>query len=186
MKEVYISVDVEATGPVPPTYSLLSIGAVPIDTVESTFYIEIQPLNANFVPTAMQVVGRPLEQFQKTGKPPKDAMLAFRNWIEVMAGDAKPAFVGFNATFDWAFVNFYFQEYLGANPFGIGGIDIKAFYMGLSGCAWQDTKSSKIPSKFKGKSRHTHNALDDAIEQAEMFQRMRERAAQKESARDRV
>ena len=89
-------------------------------------------------------------------------------------------FVGFNATFDWAFVNFYFQEYLEENPFGIGGIDIKAFYMGLSGCAWEDTKSSKIPSKFKGKSRHTHNALDDAIEQAEMFQRMRERAAEKD------
>jgi ribonuclease T len=180
MKEVYISVDVEAAGPVPPTYSLLSIGAVPIDTLESTFYIEIQPINANCVPAAMQVVGRPLEQFQKTGKPPRDAMPAFRDWIEAIATGAKPVFVGFNAAFDWAFVNFYFQEYLGENPFGIGGIDIKAFYMGLSGCAWEETKSSKIPSKFKGKSRHTHNALDDAIEQAGMFQRMRERAGRKE------
>jgi ribonuclease T len=52
--------------------------------------------------------------------------------------------------------------------------------MGMSGCAWEDTKSSKIPSEFKGKSRHTHNALDDAIEQAEMFQRMHERAGRKE------
>jgi ribonuclease T len=180
MKEVYISVDVESAGPVPPSYSLLSIGAVPIDKPDSTFYIEIQPINANFVPSAMQVVGRPLEQFQKTGKPPRDAMTAFRDWIEAMAKGAKPVFVGFNATFDWAFVNFYFQEYLGENPFGIAGIDIKAFYMGLSGCAWEDTKSSKIPSEFKGKSRHTHNALDDAIEQAEMFQRMHERAGRKE------
>jgi ribonuclease T len=179
MKEVYISVDVEAAGPVPPTYSLLSIGAVPIDTLESTFYIEIQPINANFVPGAIQVVGRPLEQFQKTGKSPREAMEAFRDWIEAVAKDAKPVFVGFNATFDWAFVNFYFHEYLGDNLFGIGGIDIKAFYMGLSGCAWEDTKSSKIPSKFKGKSLHTHNALDDAIEQAEMFQHLRERAARK-------
>ena len=106
-------------------------------------------------------------------------MMAFREWTDAIAGEANPVFVGFNATFDWAFINFYFQEYLRENPFGIGGIDIKAFYMGLSGCAWEDTKSSKIPSKFKGKSRHTHNALDDAIEQAEMFQRMRERAAAK-------
>jgi DNA polymerase III epsilon subunit-like protein len=179
MKEVYISVDVEAAGPVPPTYSLLSIGAVPIDKPSSTFYIEIQPINTNFVPAAMQVVGRSLEQFQKTGKPQRDAMTAFSDWIEAMAKGAKPVFVGFNATFDWAFVNFYFHEYLGENPFGIGGIDIKAFYMGLSGCAWEDTKSSKIPSRFKGESVHTHNALDDAIEQAEMFHRMRERAAGK-------
>ena len=179
MKEIYISVDVEAAGPVPPTYSLLSIGAVAVDTPDSTFYVEIQPINANFVPAAMQVVGRTLEQFQKTGKPPRDAMMAFREWTDAIAGEANPVFVGFNATFDWAFINFYFQEYLRENPFGIGGIAIKAFYMGLSGCAWEDTKSSKIPSKFKGKSRHTHNALDDAIEQAEMFQRMRERAAAK-------
>jgi hypothetical protein len=29
--------------------------------------------------------------------------------------------------------------------------------------------------ELKGSARHTHNALDDAIEQAEMFRRMRER-----------
>ena len=180
MKEVYISVDVEAAGPVPPTYSLLSIGAVVVDKPDSTFYVELQPINANFVPAAMEVVGRTLEDFQKAGKAPKEAITAFRDWIDTIAGDAKPVFVGFNATFDWAFVNFYFQEHLGENPFGIAGIDIKAFYMGLSGCAWEDTKSSKIPSELKGKSRHTHNALDDAIEQAEMFQRMRERSRSKE------
>src|SRR4051812_26306791 len=119
MEEVYISVDVEAAGPVPPTYSLLSIGAVVVDKPDSTFYVEIQPINANFVPAAMQVVGRTLEQFQKTGKPPRDAMTAFREWTNAIAGDAKPVFVGFNATFDWAFINFYFQEYLRENPFGI-------------------------------------------------------------------
>jgi DNA polymerase III epsilon subunit-like protein len=180
MKEIYFSVDVEAAGPVPPTYSLLSIGAVRTDKPDSTFYIEIQPINKNYVPAAMEVVGRKLEEFQTSGKPPRDAMAAFRDWIVTIAKDAKPLFVGFNGTFDWAFVNFYFQEYLGENPFGIGGIDIKSLYMGLSGCAWEGTKSSKIPAKFKGKTRHTHNALDDAIEQAEMFERMRERTAKEE------
>lgn len=180
MKELYISVDVEAAGPVPPTYSMLSVGAVVIDSPESTFYVEIQPINSQFVAAAMEVVGRTLDEFQKSGKPPRDAMTAFRDWIAAAARNAKPVFVGFNGTFDWAFVNFYFQEYLGENPFGIGGIDIKSFYMGLSGCGWKDTKSSKIPSRFKGKSRHTHNALDDAIEQAEMFRRMRARTTKKE------
>lgn len=179
MKEVYFSVDVEAAGPMPPTYSLLSMGAVRTDKPDSTFYVELQPINENSVPAAMEVVGRALQEFQKSGKPPRDAIIAFRDWIAATARDAKPVFVGFNGTFDWAFVNYYFQEYLGENPFGIGGIDIKSFYMGLSGCAWEDTKSSKIPSKFKGKSRHTHNALDDAMEQAEMFQRMREHAAER-------
>ncbi|PYI50016.1 MAG: DNA polymerase III subunit epsilon, partial [Verrucomicrobia bacterium] len=91
---------------------------------------------------------------------------------------AKPVFVGFNATFDWAFVNFYFHEYLGENPFGFGGIDIKSYYMGMMGCAWEDTRSSRIRSELKGPSPHTHNALDDAVEQAEMFRRMRLKSAE--------
>src|SRR4051812_8880275 len=115
MKEVYISVDVEAAGPMPPTYSLLSVGAVPINDPDSTFYIEIQPINENFVPAAMRVVGRTLEAFQKTGASPRDAMTAFRDWIAAIAKDARPVFVGFNATFDWAFVHFYFLEYVGEN-----------------------------------------------------------------------
>jgi hypothetical protein len=67
---------------------------------------------------------------------------------------------------------------LGENPFGIGGIDIKSYYMGLSGCTWGDTRSSRIPAEFKGSSlRHTHDALDDAIEQAELCQRIRAKSA---------
>lgn len=175
MNEIYISVDVEAAGPLPPNYSLLAIGAVRIDEPDCTFYTEIQPINANSVPAAMEVVGRTLEQFQKSGKTPIKAMTAFGDWITATTEGGKPVFVGFNGMFDWAFVNYYFQEYLKTNPFGIGGIDIKSFYMGLSGSSWEDTKSSKIPPEFRGKSPHTHNALDDAIEQAEMFRRMRVR-----------
>ena len=57
-------------------------------------------------------------------------------------------------------------------------IDIKSYYMGMTGCAWEDTRSSRIRSELKGPSPHTHNALDDAVEQAEMFKRMREKARQ--------
>jgi hypothetical protein len=29
-----------------------------------------------------------------------------------------------------------------------------------------------LPAKYRGKAKHTHNALDDAIEQGEMFESM--------------
>ena len=178
MREVYISVDVEAAGPLPPTYSMLSLGAVVVGDPQATFYVELRPVNDKSVPGAMKVVGRTLQDFARDGSDPKDAMVAFREWLSSVAKAGKPVFVGFNATFDWAFVNFYFHQYLGENPFGIGGIDIKSYYMGLSGCAWEDTRSSRIPGEFQGSSlRHTHNALDDAIEQAELFRRMREKFA---------
>jgi ribonuclease T len=176
VREIYISVDVEAAGPVPPAFSMLSLGAVVVNDPKKTFYVELKPVNDKFVPDAMKVVGRTLQDFAKTGRDPKDAMTAFRDWLISVAKAAKPVFVGFNATFDWAFVNFYFHQYLGENPFGFGGIDIKSFYMGMTGCGWEDTRSSRIRTELKGPSRHTHNALDDAIEQAEMFQRMMRKA----------
>lgn len=179
MKEVYISVDIEAAGPIPAAYSMLSLGAVVVDDPEQTFYVELKPVNGRSVPDAMKVVGRSLEDFADHGLSPKDAMASFRDWLAKIAKTKKPVFVGFNATFDWAFVNFYFHEFLGENPFGFGGIDIKSYYMGMTACTWEDTKSSHIDKEFKGPSPHTHNALDDAIEQAEMFRRMRKKTAGK-------
>jgi ribonuclease T len=179
VREAYISVDVEAAGPLPPSYSMLSLGAVAVDNPKATFYVELRPVNDASVPAAMKVVGRSLQDFAQAGRDPKEAMAAFRDWLSSVAKDGKPVFVGFNATFDWAFVNFYFHEYLGENPFGIGGIDIKSYYMGMSGGTWEDTRSSRMPKELKDSSpRHTHNALDDAIEQAELFRRMRQKSAE--------
>jgi hypothetical protein len=44
MKEVYISVDIEAAGPVPATYSMLSLGAALVHDLQTNFYVEFQPL----------------------------------------------------------------------------------------------------------------------------------------------
>src|SRR5262249_1297362 len=153
----YISVDIEASGPTPPTYSMLSLGAVTVYDPHATFYVELRPINDKSIPEAMSVIGRTLADFRKTGRAPKAGMIAFRDWINSVASTRRPVFVGFNATFDWAFVTFYFHRYLGENPFGFGGLDIKSYYMGIAGCMWEDTRSSRIPSKLKGSRRHTHN-----------------------------
>jgi DNA polymerase III epsilon subunit-like protein len=179
VREVYISVDVEAAGPVPSTYSMLSLGAAVVGDPNATFYVELRPVNDASVAGAMKVVGRALQDFARVGRDPKEAMAGFRDWLASVAEDAKPVFVGFNATFDWGFVNFYFHQYLGENPFGIGGVDIKSYYMGLSGGTWEDTRSSRIAKEFRDSAHHhTHNALDDAIEQAEIFRRMRQKSTE--------
>ena len=69
----------------------------------------------------------------------------------------------------WAFVNWYFHVFLGANPIGMGALDIKACDMGLSGVAWAETSSSRLPKEFRSSRAQTHNALDDAIAEAEIF-----------------
>ncbi len=173
-EEAYISVDVEAAGPVPGEYSMLSLGACLVNTPEVTFYAEFRPINDRFVSAALKVSGLTLEQLAKTGRDPAGTMRTFHDWVREVAKDQIPVFVGFNASFDWSFVNWYFHVFVGENPFGISALDIKSYYMGLSGCFWKETTLGNLPQQFQPSHQHTHNALDDAIAQAEIFKKLLE------------
>lgn len=173
-REVLISVDIEASGPIPGRYSMLALGACVVDAPYMKFYGELKPISDAAVYEAMAVVKRTIKDFKKTGEAPIKVMRGFSQWILRVCKGRKPVFLGFNATFDWAFVNWYFHTYLGKNPFGFGGVDIKSYYMGLSNCSWEDTRSSRLPKTvIKGVLPHSHNALDDAIEQAQIFKAIR-------------
>jgi DNA polymerase III epsilon subunit-like protein len=170
---VYISVDIEAAGPVPGLYSMLALGACVVDRPEEAFYAELRPITDAFVPQALQVGGLSMERLREEGRDPAEAMAAFRRWLrDRVTGVLRPVFVAFNNSFDWAFVNWYFHRFLGENPFGIGGVDIKAYYMGLAGCAWGETTSSRLPVRFRSTLPQTHNALDDARAQADVFAKL--------------
>lgn len=167
-EEVFISVDIEAAGPIPPDYSMLSLGCCLVDDPDKSFYVEFKPISDNFVPEAIRVSGFDLDHLKQTGTAPKAGMTNLDEWISANSGDKKPIFVGFNASFDWAFVNYYFLHFLHRNPFGIGGIDIKALYMGASGCSWDATRSSQFPVETQDAS-DKHDALADARHQAKLF-----------------
>lgn len=171
-QEVYISVDIETAGPIPGEFSMLSLGACVVGDEALRFYAELQPINSNAIPKALEISGFTLEQLSEKGEAPKIAMNKFRDWLKEVRGTRKPVFVGFNAAFDWSFINWYFVKFLGDNPFGFAALDIKAYYMGLSGCRWSETTSSQLPAEFQPSKSGTHNALDDAVAQAEMFKKM--------------
>jgi DNA polymerase III epsilon subunit-like protein len=156
---------------------MLSIGACDVDNLERSFYVELKPIKDNANPAAMAVSKLSLETLKVKGKDPATAMSQFNSWTNQIAGERIPVFVGFNASFDWAFVNWYFHKDLDDNPFGIGALDIKAYYMGLSGCTWTETRSSKLPAEFKQSISSTHNAMDDARAQAQIFRKMLARGA---------
>ena len=168
-REAFISVDVEASGPVPPEFSLMSIGACRVDDLERDFYCELKPLNMNADPAALAVTGFSLEGLQQTGLDPVAAMEQFGGWLNgTLAPDEEPIFTGFNAGFDWSFVNYYFHRFIGRNPFGFAPLDIKSLYMGAAHCSWSDTRSSRMPIAPQAKERK-HNALADAKFQAGLF-----------------
>ena len=172
MQETYISVDIEAAGPIPGEYSLLSIGASVVGDSSRNFYAELQPINMNSVPEALAITGFSLTVLAKEGEEPAIAISRFQDWIHTIA-PKHSVFVGFNAAFDWSFINWYFHKYIGVNPFGFAPIDIKSYYMGLSGCNWSQTTSSKLPEYYQPVEQNTkHNALSDALSQAEIFEKL--------------
>ena len=174
--DIFVSIDVETAGPIPGEYSLLSIGACAIFDVAQTFACELKPINHNADPKALEVTGFSLDELVKTGLDPKEAMCCFGDWASGLAGvDETLVFVGFNAPFDWSFVNYYFHRFIGKNPFGFAALDIKAYYMGATGCSWADTRSSRMAEALKPRRTGDHQALHDAQYQAELFRLIRDR-----------
>lgn len=169
--KAYICVDVETAGPIPSLYALLSIGACTIGAPRQTFYVELKPDKNLTDPEAMGIHKLELEKLRQDGLPPEEALTRFSDWVmKVIPPGRKPVFLAFNAPFDWMFIQDYFIRYLGENPFGHSAIDIKAVYMGFSRKPWVETSGKNLHNIFNHSKELTHNALEDAIEQAVIFE----------------
>jgi ribonuclease T len=178
--ETFISVDVETAGPNPSDYSLLTIGACAILDRPSTFYVEIKPVNMNFVPEALAVSRLSMERLAERGLEPPEAMKRFETWLKgEVPAEQKPIFIAFNAPFDWMFVNDYFHRYLGHNPFGYAALDIKSYFMGLAGVSFTETSMQQVGPRYLGSQQLTHHSLRDAMDQADIFRKMHAEALHK-------
>lgn len=169
--ETFISVDVEAAGPIPGKYSLLSIGACVVGDSAKNFYAELKPINFNSLPEALAVAGFDLHELDRTGLDPHEALEQFETWLRSVTLDQQPPiFVGYPLAFDWMFVAYYFQHFLGRNPFGYQGLDIKSYNMGRTGSRWDQSGLDHTGKPFVIDL--THNAREDAIAQAKVFEHM--------------
>lgn len=168
--ETYISVDVETAGPVPSQYALLSIGACLVESITTSFYVELKPDRDEAVPQALAISGFTLDGLRENGCHPLQAMQSFEDWVHsVVPHGFRPVLVALNAPFDWSFVNDYFYRYLGRNPFGHSALDIKAYFMGFSSSMWSETSLKHISAYLSQETTLAHNALHDAQDQARIF-----------------
>lgn len=173
--ETLISVDVETAGPVPRLYSMLSIGACFVEEPTRTFYIELKPEVPDFLEAAMSISGLSFAELEEGGTDPAEGMREFESWLSTeVPGDSLPVFVGFNAPFDWMFVDDYFHRLLGRNPFGHTALDIKSYALGVLGGSWTETSMRYLSPRFLGGRKLAHNALGDAQDQAELFRAIRD------------
>ncbi len=74
-------VDVEADGPIPGEYSMISFGAVIVDkSLDKTFYGKLKPISEKFIPEALAVSGRTREQ-TLLHSDPTSVMQEFTDWL---------------------------------------------------------------------------------------------------------
>ena len=154
-------VDIEADGPIPGDYSMISFGAVLIDEkLETTFYGKLKPISQNFIPEALAVSGFSREETFGFDDPIA-VMQAFENWIKQYA-KGRPVFVSDNNGFDWMFICWYFHHFLQRNPFGFSSRRLADLYCGLQ-------KDVFAKWKHLRKTAHTHHPVDDARGNAEVL-----------------
>lgn len=92
-------------------------------------------------------------------------------WIRDIAGSAKPVLVAYPLSFDWAWLYWYFVRF-GAqgSPFNHSlCFDVKTAFAVKARVPISEAGRSKLLPSLRPERKHTHNALDDAIEQAEIF-----------------
>ncbi len=177
---VYFSVDVEASGPLPPDYNLVSIGAVEVrpdgesHRLGREFYVELKPVFPGFRAESMAVHGIPREHLEQAGTDAREAMAQFDAWMRrCLQPGEKPVFVGHNVVFDWAYINYYFHHFGMENPFGYKAIDSKSLAVGVLKISWWDANKDFLQERLPGLTplppELVHNALHDARYQAQIL-----------------
>jgi len=160
MKEKFVVVDIEADGPIPGPYSMVSFGAVIVEpTLSKTFYGEVKPISTEWNSLALAVSGINREQHELF-REPKIVMQEFKDWLNEHFIETRPIFVSDNLAFDWQWINWYFHKYLESNPFGYSGRRIGDIWCGYKNDLRYNWKKHR-------KTKHTHNPVDDAKGNAE-------------------
>jgi len=174
VKEIYVSTDVEADGPIPGPHSMLSFGSAAFSAegeLLSTFTANLELLEgASGHPGTMAwwaTQQAAWEQTRRDLQSPAVAMSNYLAWLKALPG--KPVFVGYPVAYDFLFVYWYLMKFTGESPFSHSALDIKTFAMAMLRIPYRDATKRNMPKRWFPASPHTHVALDDAIEQGQLF-----------------
>lgn len=194
MSEVFISVDVETDGPIPGQNSMLSIGAAAFladRRMLGTFSMNLQTLvGATPDPDTEKWWKTQPEAWKacrEDVEAPFHVMTQFSYWVQSMASEAQamiahakgeatavtPVFVGYPAGFDFLFVYWYLIKFTGKSPFSFSALDIKTYAMAVLGCDYRAVNKRTLARFAEPGLKHTHVAVDDAIEQGFLYLNLR-------------
>lgn len=182
MTDAYFSADVETDGPIPGPFSILSFALVYAGTFNGhrfekpenynqTFYAELKPISDSYQLEALRVNGLDRERLRREGKAPELIMTEAYRWVNEIAKNHKPVLVAYPLSFDWSWLYWYFIRFSSeGSPFGHSRcFDIKTAFAVKGSVPIADAGRSKLLRSLRPDRKHSHHALEDAIEQAEIF-----------------
>jgi len=169
---ITVSIDIEADGPIPGKYSMISFGAVVVEpALNRTFYGQLRPISEDWIPTALKISGHTRAETLKF-EDPINVMKNFANWLQTLSKtkNDRLIFVSDNNGFDWMFMCWYFHMYYGKNPFGHSSTNIGSLFKGIERSMFKNFKHLRT-------TKHTHHPVDDAKGNAEALLEMKRRFA---------
>lgn len=180
--DFYFSADVETDGPIPGPYSMLSFALVYAGRFDgqrfdrptnfaNVFYRELRPISTVFEPEALRVNGLDRDRLVREGSDPVAAMTEATDWVWSVAATAQPVLVAYPLSFDWTWLYWYFMRFgQKGSPFNHSRcFDIKTAFAVKAKLPIADAGRSKMMEFLRPDRPHTHDARDDAVEQAEIF-----------------
>ena len=172
--EIYVSTDIEADGPIPGPHSMLSFASAAYTAdkkLVDTFSTNLDTLpNAEAHPDTKIWWDKNPEAWnacRQDCQSPEKAMKDYVKWLKQLPGT--PVFVGYPAAYDFMFVYWYMIRFVGESPFSHSALDIKSYAMAVLKKDYRESTKRNMPKRWFDKLPHTHVALDDAIEQGDLF-----------------
>ena len=182
VEDVYFSADVETDGPIPGPYSMLSFAIVLAGRFDGTsftrppnyddyFYCELKPISERYQEEALRVNKLDRTHLSHAGSNPVTAMSSAFDWIMAKSYGGTPVLAAYPLSFDWTWLFWYFTMYCDrGSPFNYSRCyDIKTAVAVKAKARISHASRSRLPANLASKRLHTHHAIDDAIEQAEIF-----------------
>ena len=183
----YVVCDIEADGPIPGPYSMISLGAVAVNSEGKElgdFEINFLPLeNTKPHPATIKWftthAPEALHYCKQNQVSPKEGMNKFGNWLLTLP---KPRVMAAHpAPLDFMWINWYMQTFLKdeleeppfTKPFfdnkGQGAFDIKSYASAVLKKDFTDIHRDTYPKDLHDNTKHTHKAIDDAREYAQLL-----------------